>query len=60
MDCSFEHMNFKTKGGNSEIWHAIQGHPTELVHNYVILGDLAQRGIEESKLGQTCGIGKNI
>jgi len=51
-------INFRAKGGNSDTWYIVQVHSTELVHNYVIVRDWAQFFLEESKSGQSCGIGK--
>lgn len=34
-------VNFRAKGGNSDTWHTVQLLSTELVHNKVIVRDLA-------------------
>jgi len=39
MDCSFFYIFFKAKGRNSDSWHVMQFHSTELVYNQVIVGD---------------------
>ncbi len=39
------------------MWHVVQVLSTELVHNQVIVRDWAQLCLEESKSGQTYGIG---
>ena len=39
MDYSLQSINLRAEGGNSDMWQVVQVRYTELVHNWVIVGD---------------------